>query len=90
MDRHPQSRRGGCGGSRLAVGHQDRELIAAYAGWGVDGTQLSAHGLADLCEGHVAGRVAPPVVDRLEPVDISKYQGERSAIALASCDLFAE
>ena len=59
-----------------AVEHHD-ELVAAEAGQQVAGAQAAAQPVGHLLEQVVAGLVAEPVVDRLEPVEVAEEQARR-------------
>ena len=51
---------------------QDPELVAAEAGDGVTGTQAAAQPVADGLQDGIARRVAQPVVDELEAVQVEE------------------
>jgi len=56
------------------VGEQDRELVPAQAGDGVDVSQHTGQARPDLAEQLVAEVVAEGVVDLLEPVEVDDQQ----------------
>ena len=78
----------GVDGRRLR--QDDRELVAPDAAADVDGSDLVAHALGDLCQHGVAGEVADRVVDPLEVVEVDDQQREPAAVALGPQRLAAE
>src|SRR6478672_2494825 len=75
---------------RERLRENDRELIAAEASGGVAGPDRLLDPLADLLEHLVAEVVAPPVVDRLELVEVDVEQTGRLALLMPELDRVTE
>src|SRR5436190_2802521 len=75
---------------RERLRENDRELIAAEASGRVAGSDRLLDPLADLLEHLVAEVVAPPVVDRLEVVEVDVEQTGRLALLVPELDRVAE
>ena len=94
VDRQPFQHKGVPEAGQKLLGHgrgavagldtreQDRELVAAEAGHGVDLAQGGLEPLADLDQELVAVVVAEGVVDLLEPVQIDQSQRRRDQLAV--------
>ena len=75
---------------RERLRENDRELITAEASGRVAGSDRLLDPLADLPEHLVAEVVAPPVVDRLEVVEVDVEQTGRLALLVPELDRVAE
>ena len=75
---------------RERLRENDRELIAAEASGRVAGPDRLLDPLADLLEHLVAEVVAPPVVDRLEVVEVDVEQTGRLALLMPELDRVTE
>ncbi len=71
-----------CGGARARAGQQDRELVAAEPGDGVDLAHGARQAAADQHEQAVADVVAEGVVDLLEAVEVEQQQRRTGAVPL--------
>src|SRR3954447_9576981 len=72
---------------QVGAGQDDGELLPAPARRHVDLAHALAQRLRELDEDAVADWVAEAVVDRLEAVEISQYEGDRAAEALGAHQL---
>ena len=61
--------------------NQDRELVAAEAGGGVDGAHAVLQPASDLPQDHVTNAVTETVVDVLEVIDVHEQHSDGQAVA---------